>query len=87
MKERVAAEAPVIPPLTGASTNAGDPLLQPGYGWALGCSLASETVAASSLDVFGLMVEQSISSEALVPPAPHNGTFSPSVMTVPIMVL
>ena len=85
MKERVAAEAPVMPPLTGASTYARDPLLQPGYGWALGGSFASKTAAATSLDVFGLMVEQSISSEALVPPAPHNSTPSPSIMAVPKM--
>ena len=69
MKESVAAEAPLVPPETGASTKAGDRLLQPGNGWAPLCSLASDTAAATSLDVTGLMVEQSISSDALVPPA------------------
>ncbi len=69
MKESVAAEAPLVPPETGASTNAGLRLLQPGNGCALLCSLASDTAAAISLEVLGLMVEQSISSEAFVPPA------------------
>jgi len=68
MKESVAAEAPLVPPETGASTNAGLRLLQPGNGCALLCSLASDTAAAIS-EVLGLMVEQSISSEAFVPPA------------------
>ena len=69
MKESVAAEAPVVPPETGASMKAGERLLQPGNGCALLCSLASETAAAISLEVFGLTVEQSINSDALVPPA------------------
>lgn len=69
MKESVPAEAPVVPPETGASTNAGERLLQPGNGCALLCILASEIDAAMSREVVGLMVEQSISSEALLPPA------------------
>ena len=69
MKESVAAEAPVVPPETGASMKAGERLLQPGNGCAPLCSLASDTAAAISLEVLGLMVEQSMRSDALVPPA------------------
>ena len=69
MKESVAAEAPVVPPETGASMKAGARLLQPGNGCAPLCSRASDTAAAISLEVVGLMVEQSIRSDALVPPA------------------
>ena len=69
IKESVAAEAPVVPPETGASTKAGERLLQPGNGCAMLCSRASDTAAATSLDVVGLMVEQSMRSDALVPPA------------------
>ena len=69
MKDSVAAEAPVVPPETGASTKVGERLLQPGYGCAPLWSLVSETAAAIALDVFGLIVEQSINNEALVPPA------------------
>ena len=47
MKESVAALAPVTPPETGASTNAGCATEHPGTGAALRCSRALATSAAT----------------------------------------
>ena len=68
MKVRVALEAPVVPPETGASTRLGWAALHPLQGCASLCSELAAAAAAISRAVAGSMVEESMSKAARRPP-------------------
>ena len=68
MKVRVALEAPVVPPETGASTRVGWAALQPLQGCASLCRELAAAAACISRAVGGSMVEESISKAGRTPP-------------------
>lgn len=68
MKVRVALEAPVVPPETGASTRLGWAALHPRQGRASLCRELAAAAASISRAVAGSMVEESMSKPGRSPP-------------------
>lgn len=76
MKVRVALEAPVVPPETGASTRVGWAALQPLQGCASLCRELAAAAACISRAVGGSMVEESMSKAGRNPPVLPAAAYS-----------